>query len=250
MSTLETYNEYFYNDSLSLINENVFLYDIRNCYSRILKKLNINLGEFSSKKERNIKIGNYLKQNPKIFKRVREINKNSMINFIKQNNITEDDILFIEKDGLATTKYVGDYKNSDAILPELRNYYKITIKSISKRSAYLMLTPNKLYIKGVRFKTTGIEDYLFENLTHLLLLDYQKMFKYLNMFRTKYFSEDNLDLFKIPTSNGYQFLLKNDKVITVKNLNNVNLSKLNIDKYKYYKEHVETFIQSLVYEMR
>lgn len=251
VSVLTNFHEFYYNDSISFINDNIFLYDIKSCYYRILKNiLKIDIGHWKDKTDRNIKIGLLFKDNPEIRKKVVEINKDSMINFIKENNLSDNDILFIERDGLAIKKYVGKQKFIDRIWPEFRKHYKITIRSLDKKNSYILLSNDKTVLKGARYKTIGIENYLHETIHKLLTMNYENMFKKMNKLRIEYFDIDNIDLFKIPIKNGYKILLKNNQVLTIRNEHNLNFKNLPIDKYIYYKEHVEGFIKSMIYELR
>jgi len=250
-SLLMNFREYYYNDSISFINDNIFLYDIRSCYYRILKNiLNIDIGQWKDKAERNIKIGLLFKENPDIQKEVVKINKDSMINFIKENNLSDNDILFIERDGLAIKKYVGKQKFDDRIWPEFREHYKITIRSLDKKNSYILLNNDKAILKGAKYKTVGIERYLYETIHKLLSMNYENMFKKMNKLRLEYFNNDDIDLFKIPVKEGYKILLKNNQTLTIRDEHNLNFKNLPIDKYVYYKEHVEGFIKSMIYELR
>jgi len=239
--------DFFYNENQPFITKDIFFYDVKECYPRILKKIGISIPDFENKLERNIYIGSEVFKDRKLLDFCQTFTRKIIKNFININNISFSDIIMVERDGLAIKKFV---EPSDIELqPEFREKYNVIIRSFNNKQAFMMIVDDrKIYIKGVRNKTIGLEDFATKYFKTILNFKLSLISKTMSRMRKDYFSSTNWKLFGIPQDDeSYMFKLKTGN-IKLKQLDKVDVSSLNIDKYFYFKNHLEGFVQSLLSE--
>ena len=251
---------FIYNDGISNVIQYVFHYDIKSAAPRILKELNIDLpNNFKDKLERNVYVGNLFKQNRELYKLYDEKLRYYVKSFLQVNQVSDDDIIAIERDGIYTTKYCTEYDNE--IYPELREFYHYFIISYKSNRQFMMITDEKVKVKGIKNKTLNLEKFLTDNLLALRYNDIKNWNSMLNEMRIKYFNSTDLNLFLVKIDdNNYKLYLSDDKKhshqskiysidIKKKYLSSFSRNQniySKIAKFYYYSIQIETFIQSIL----
>jgi len=212
-------------------------YDLPQAYpSIILDVLKIDIPELQrirhDKQKRSIFIGKLFKKYPELYKRVRMIC--DTIVYCYENELTDDDILLTKVDGFISTKPLSD--PTCCILPiSLKYRYQLFILTDDKK--YVGLTyDNKCIVKGVQYKTIGLEKYWHNILSNFTLPYIQKQI-------TNYFTTSDLSLFAIPVNDKYKFILKDNDVVEVANYTGL---LLDIDRQFYFSQHMLPFIRAIL----
>ena len=241
------FKEFFYNDSLPCVLRNVFLYDIRSCFPRILSKFGIYVPESDNKMDRMVFIGNLFKTNKQLLNLCLDSTNQIINNFIAEHEIDYDEIIAIERDGLMIKKFIPKLSGYD-IEPELKEKYDLVIRHYSKRNVFLMIKNNKVILKGVPHKTLGIEDFMSSYFQNVNDIDDRFCLKMLNKMRSEYFKTNNWKLFAIPNNGKFVFKLEGGRDVAIEDPENspIDLGTLNYNRYFYFKEHIEGFVQSLI----
>jgi len=147
--------------SCNLIMGNLFFYDFRSCYYNILKNIGWDLSniEENNKELRNIQLGLLQKDNPKLGRFLNDTASNLVSYYITINNLSEEDIIIIQKDGIITSKKLDKIDVSQPI--ELRGIISKLILSPDRKKFISIYDSGDIDIKGVSNKT---EDTTFYNL--------------------------------------------------------------------------------------
>jgi len=239
--------DFFYNENQPFITKDIFFYDVKECYPRILKKIGIKIPDYESKLERNMYIGREVFKDKNLLDFCQEFTRKIIKNFININNISQNDIIMVERDGLAITKFVEP--DTLEFQPELREKYNIIIRSFINKQAFMMIFEDgSIRIKGVQNKTVGLEDFAGKYFKSILNFKLSTISKNMNKMRREYFCSKDWKLFGIPQDDDmYIFKLESGN-IKLRQLDKVDISSLKIDRYFYFKNHLEGFIQSLLSE--
>ena len=237
------------NKKLRLILRDVHVYDIEACHYTIMKSLGYNLDGIDPEDKigRNIKIGQMMRENPRITSLLRTTTESVIDDYILRNNIEENDIVIRQYDGLILTRNLNETKVGHIPLERRKSYQKF-IASIDRRK-YIALDNNmEATIKGVPHRYEKI-DQIYIRLCKITDMNKQSMFKHLQRIRDEIFTSTDADLFGIPT--------KNDKVtIFLKGYGELNISPStlrimdtnDIDRERYFKFYIEPFTKSIAFE--
>ena len=248
------YSQYFYNENIPPVVKHVFHYDIKSCYPRLLERKGYTIPYSDNKVERNIYIGKLIKNNRELGKILQEETKMIINKFIDVNEIKEEEILAIEKDGLLINKFLTVNKLNEPIIPEFRNYYSLAVRSYRNKKSLLLVNENDIVIKGIKYRTVGLPNFIKKYIDKLNNSDYNKWFKILNEMRNDYLNTNDLSLFDIPPNyneDKHSFIIKlNNKSMMIKlkleNNSYESLKGLSIDRIYYYINNTEGFIQSIL----
>jgi hypothetical protein len=240
------FGDFFYNENQPFITRDIFFYDVKECYPRILEKVGIQVPAFSNKLERNMYIGREIFKDRNLLTLCQSFTKKIITNFVNLNNILIDDIIMVERDGLAIKKFIE--KDNLEFQPELREKFDVIIRSYTRKQAYMMFVDNKVIIKGIPQKTIGLEEFVGKYSKKILTLKLNVISKTLNIMRKDYFNCDNWKLFAIPQDDeSYLFILNTDK-IKIKQPDKINFKTMDINRSFYFKNHLEGFYQGLMME--
>jgi len=157
MSSLFKKHFYLNKNIEYLISNEIIEYDIKSAGFNLIKKFNlldsskINYLETLDRKQKQVQIGLYMKNDKELFKRLNEKFIEVREWFFNNNNLKDDDILSIKKDAIIVTKR--------CIVTELDN-----ISFIEKNiyTSYYYLNENEFYYNNTTIDVKGISDTTLE----------------------------------------------------------------------------------------
>ena len=94
------------NQNLKLVMKDLYLYDIEACHYNLVKKLGLDISELdeNDKTSRNIQIGKMMRKNPRLTSVLRNTTRSIIDEYIRKNNIQEDEIVIRQYDGMILTR--------------------------------------------------------------------------------------------------------------------------------------------------
>ncbi len=237
------------NENLNLVLRDVFLYDIEACHYTILDNLGYDMSaiDYDDKFERNKQIGKMMRENPRLTSLLRNKTETIIDEYILKNNITEDQIVIRQYDGLLLTRGLRE-TNVNEIPLGLRRSFEIFIMSIDRTKYIARDSVGKTSIKGIPYRYPEI-DALYEKICKINFSNKSAVFKMLHKIKTDFLYSDNPYLFGVP--------LKDGKVnINLKGYGEMEISKPtlkimdtdDIDKQKYFDFYITPFTKSIVVE--
>jgi len=247
---MASYSQFFYNENIEPVINHVFQYDIKSCYYRLLSNEGVSFPKFKTKLERNMYIGNMMRDNKDMVNYCQNQTNNIINEFIDKNKIKEHEIINIERDGILTKRYLTKNYYKGDVYPELRDHYDVYVGSYKTRKSMILSRDDKTVIKGVKYKTKSLSKFVSKYINLLQNQNVSSWFKILNKLRNEYFNTDDYSLFEIEDKDGSMFIIKNKENqrlrLTVKDFKNFDLTGLNIDRVFYFNQHLEGFIQNLL----
>ena len=239
-------------NSQRLIVRDVFSYDIKACHYNLLKIFGYDMRDIPKDKklERNIKIGKIMRDNESIKTRLRETTNRIIDDYIKFNEIMEDDIIIRQYDGLITTKRLMETTKS--VLPlEQQNRYDLLLISI-ERGKYIAFDnlKGKVKIKGVPNLYDGIKKYYKMLIKIVDIENKSRVLSNLDTLKTTFENEKDLNIFAIPANEDeVEIIFKSFGQIKVKKNTLYYMDDEEIDKSFYYDFYLHSFVQSVVLEI-
>jgi hypothetical protein len=237
------------NEKLNLVLKDVFLYDIEACHYTILNNLGYDVSKlnYDDKFERNKQIGKMMRDNPRLTSLLRNKTESTINEYILKNNVTEDQIVIRQYDGLILTRGLRETNISEISL-DLRRNFEIFIMSIDRTKYIARDSKGETTIKGVPFRYPEM-DALYEKICRINFGNKSAIFKMLHKIKTDFLYSDNPHLFGVP--------LKNEKFnVNLKVYGELEISKQtlkimdpdDIDKQKYFDFYITPFTKSIVAE--
>ena len=119
------------NKNCKLFMRDVYLYDISACHYTIMQNLGFDLSKIdkTNKEKRNTQIGLLMRDNPKLTTILRSTTSSLIDEYLLRNNITEDDLIIRQYDGVITKKPIKEIVNPSMPL-ELRSIFQVMIISL------------------------------------------------------------------------------------------------------------------------
>ena len=237
------------NKNLRLILRDIHLYDIVSCHYTIMSNLGFDLEGIDpeDKLGRNIKIGQMMRDNPRITSLLRTTTEAVIDDYILKNNIQDDEIVIRQYDGMILTRLL-EHTNIGHIPLDRRKSYQKFISSIDRRK-YIAIDNNfEISIKGISHRYKKM-DSIYLRLCKLSDFSKDRMFHHLQKIKDEIFNSEDAELFGIPT--------KNDKLtIFLKGYGEISISPStlrimdteDIDRERYFKFYIEPFAKSIVFE--
>ena len=200
MAEIYEKHNYLNKDISLLVNTFIREYDMKAGGFSILNRNNclskgeIDYLESCSKLERNIYLGNKLKQEPELM----QIQMNGFIEarqlFFEANNIQDSSVLSIKKDAIFLIKDIPYVTEIDGLEFKLANTYN-SYYYLDKNELYYSTKNNSIDLKGIN--DTNLElhkDYMLKELCTIFSLAERNntsyLIKYLKRFRNKYLNKD------------------------------------------------------------
>ena len=239
------------NRNLKLVLRDVYLFDIEACHYTIMNKLGLDLSEINdeNKLERNIKIGKMMRRNPRLTTLLRNTTESIITEYIRENKITEDDLVIRQYDGILTTKLLK-VNNIGGIPFNARKHFLIFIMSIDRKKYIAIDTYKKATIKGIPFRNEKIDAVYSQLCSDVLNTASKKMiFIKLQRIRDYILNSNDPILFGIPDKdNRVNVYLKGygEMVVSFQTLKIMDPD--DIDKERYFKYYLEPFTKSVVVE--
>lgn len=241
-------------NSQNLIIRDVFSYDIAACHYNLLEKFGYDMSgiDKTDKVERNIQIGKIMRDNETIKTRLRETTNKIIDDYISFNELSDEDIIIRQYDGLITTKRLTEKERS--VLPiVLQNRYDIFLISID-RGKYIAFDNlrRKIKVKGVPSLYDGIKKY-YEKLIRIVDIETKsRVLDNLEQLKQAFYKETDLNVFAIPDKSNEDevgIIFKSFGEIAVKKNTLYYMSEDEIDKDFYYDFYLHYFIQSVILEI-
>jgi hypothetical protein len=191
-----------------------------------------------------------MRDNESIKTRLRATTDRIITDYINFNELTEEDIIIRQYDGLITTKRLLETEKS--VLPlEQQNRYDIVLISI-ERGKYIAFDnlKNKVKIKGVPNLYDGIKKY-YKMLIKIVDIEKKsRVLSNLDTFKTTFENEKDLNVFAIPANEDeVEMIFKSFGQIKVKKNTLYYMDDEEIDKSFYYDFYLHSFVQSVVLEI-
>lgn len=237
------------NPGLPFILKDIYIYDIEACHYTILKNKGFDLSNIdkADKLQRNILIGKMMRDNPRITSLLRTTTNSIISDYININNISDNEIVIRQYDGLILNKRLS-ITNIGHIPLECREKLDVFISSIT-RTSYIALDSNdNLKVKGVSFQYTEINQ-IYKKLCEVVNKNKNAMFISLQKIKDDFYKTENPNLFGIPTKNGnYNIFLKGYGELQVSKSTLKIMDTDDVDRERYFKFYIEPFTKSIVYE--
>lgn len=237
------------NKNLRLILKDVFLYDIEACHYTILNNMGYDLRDIdpNDKLGRNIKIGQMMRENPRLTSLLRKTTESIINDYITKNNVKEDEIVIRQYDGMILTRTLS-CTNIGHMPLDLRRTFQIFISSIDRKKYIAKDNNLEFSIKGVSHRYPQMDKF-YKRLCSVIEASKQALFTHLQDIKDEIFNSDNAELFGIPSKNG-------KLIIFLKGYGELEISKStlrimdteDVDREKYFKLYIEPFTKSIVFE--
>jgi len=237
------------NENVKLVLKDVYLYDIEACHYTIMEKLGLDVSELdrNDKTQRNIDIGKMMRKNPKLTSLLRNTTKSIIDEYLMKNNVTEDDILIRQYDGILTTKILR-VTNIQHIPFEMRKRYLTFIISID-REKYIaeQAMGGGITIKGIPFRYPQM-DLIYRKICGINFANKSRIFIQLQKIKDDFLNSNNPYLFGVPTKKGFNVYLKGYGELEVTESTVKLMDTDDIDKERYFKNYIEPFTKSITVE--
>jgi hypothetical protein len=226
----------------------VYLYDISACHYTIMQNLGFDLSKIdkTNKEKRNTQIGLLMRDNPKLTTILRSTTSSLIDEYLLRNNITEDDLIIRQYDGVITKKPIKEIVNPSMPL-ELRSIFQVMIISFN-RSMYIANDGKDVVIKGVPHRYESM-DKIYKEIVSINYLNKESVFKSLQNIKDKILSSDDSSLYSIPTSEDkYAVFFKQYGQLEVSKSMARIMDTDDIDKKYYFSYYIEPFTKSITVE--
>lgn len=238
------------NDKLKLVLRDVYLYDIESCHYSIMQNLGLDTSGINAedKIERNIQIGKMMRKNPKLTSLLRNTTKSIIDEYIRVNDITDDDIVIRQYDGILLYKKRLRITDLKGIPLNIRKHLMILISSID-RTKYIALNSNmKASIKGVPHKYAEMNK-IYEAICKINYANKESIFRNLQRIKDHIMTTRNTRLFAIPTGDKkFNIFMKGYGQVEIAKGTLKIMDPDDIDRDKYFKFYIEPFTKSIVVE--
>ena len=236
------------NKNCKLFMRDVYLYDISACHYTIMQNLGFDLSKIdkTNKEKRNTQIGLLMRDNPKLTTILRSTTSSLIDEYLLRNNITEDDLIIRQYDGVITKKPIKEIVNPSMPL-ELRSIFQVMIISVN-RSMYIANDGKDVVIKGVPHRYESM-DKIYKEIVSINYLNKESVFKSLQNIKDKVLSSDDASLYCIPTvEDKYAVFFKQYGQLEVSKSMARIMDTDDIDKKYYFSYYIEPFTKSITVE--
>lgn len=237
------------NKNLNLILRDVHLYDIKACHYTILSNMGFDLEgiDASDKLGRNIKIGQMMRDNPRLTSLLRKTTEAVIDDYIIKNNIKEDEIVIRQYDGMILTRQLQHTHIGHIPLDRRKSYQKF-ITSIDRKK-YIALDNNfEVSIKGISHRYKKMDE-IYIRLCKLTNMSRDRIFTHLQKLKDEIYFSDDANLFGITTDeHKVTIFLKGYGEIKISSSTLRIMDTNDIDRERYFKFYIEPFTKSIVFE--
>ena len=226
----------------------VYLYDIGACHYTIMKNLGFDLSKIDreNKEKRNTQIGLMMRGNPKLTTILRNTTNSLIDEYLLRNEISEDDLIIRQYDGIITKKALRE--TTDQYIPlELRSIFQVMIISFN-RNMYIATDGTSATIKGVPYRYEAMDE-IYKNIVNINYTSKEAVFKSLQNIKNKILSADDSLLYCIPTSEDkYAVFFKQYGQLEVSKTMARVMDTDDIDKKYYFSYYIEPFTKTITME--
>lgn len=239
------------NENSKLILSDVYLYDIESCHYSIMQNLGLDMTgiERENKLERNIQIGKMMRRNPKLTSLLRNTTKSIIDEYMRVNEIGEDDIILRQYDGVLLHKKILRITDLKGIPLNIRKHYIIFISSIDRKKYIALDSENKTSIKGVAYKYDGMNK-IYERICKINFTNKETLFRNLQRIKDEMMTTKNAKMFGIPVAeNRFNIFLKGYGQVEVTKATLKIMDPEDIDRNKYFDFYIAPFTKSIVADL-
>lgn len=237
------------NENLNLILNEIYVYDIISCHYTLMKKNGYNLDgvDANNKLERNIAIGKMMQKNPRLTEFLRSTTTSLIDEYIKANDVKDEEIVIRQYDGLLLTKMIHKTEIQEIPL-SLRKTFEKFITSINRNSYIAIDTMKNISIKGIPYRYLHMDN-MYGEICKLNFGNKIQLFIGLEKIKNKILKSDDINLFTIPSKNKKFsiFLLGYGEMeISPGTIKLIDTDE--IDKQRYFDIYLSKFTKSIVAE--
>jgi hypothetical protein len=234
-------------DETRLFLRDAYLYDIEACHYNLLKQFGYDVTNipYDNKETRNIIIGNMMRDDSGLSKKLRDTT-NSIIDFyIEKNGIK--DILLRQYDGIITQSRLSD--EVSGLLPlHVRKHFEVFIISINKDSYIARASTGKITVKGVPYLNDRISLF-YRDLCNLNYLAESAIFNGLQKIKDRFLASTDTKMFSVQHKESrYSIFIKSFGEIEVSEQALSIMDSNDIDKERYFTFYLTPFTKSIVLE--
>lgn len=231
-----------------MFNENHFIYsdlyeyDFEACVYNILNNLGYDLSNinFHDKEQRNISIGLLQKDNPRLKYVLAKSMKNLIKLYIKENNISEDSIVWKQKDGFIIDKPL--VVNNTTMTISFKNHVSKLIKTIDKTKILILYKDDSIAVKGMIQKPLDISFYKL-----LFNLDFshrKKLLEGCEVIKNKFLDGTNIKWYVRLSKDGtYTIPMKGDVLLKINESSLWSVDINDVDKQIIFDNYIYPFFQ-------
>lgn len=227
----------------NLINFNLYEYDFSSCAYNILKNIGWDVSDIpeDNKKIRNIKIGLLQKENPKIAKYLRHTTLDLINFYLRQNNISEEDVILRQFDGLILSSPLD---LTDISMPiEFKGAISSLIFSPNFKSWLLIRNSNDVEAKGLTDKP--IDTSFFNIFSKIEFHNKSTLANSINNIRLYILNNENKQMFVFLRNNNLYVPIKNYGLIKINKSAISSIKEEDIDKEYIWESYVYPFVHSI-----
>lgn len=236
------------NQSTKLVLRDVYLYDIESCHYSIMQNLGLDMTgiEIDNKLERNIQIGKMMRKNPKLTSLLRNTTRSIIDEYIRVNEVTEDDIVLRQYDGILLHQKRLRVTDLKGIPLNIRKHYLIFISSIDRTKYIALNSEMGTSIKGVPYKYDEMNE-MYERICKINYTNKESIFRHLQRIKDHIMTTKNAKLFGIPVGdNKYNIYLKGYGQMEVTKATLKIMDPDDIDRDRYFNFYIAPFTKSIV----
>lgn len=228
------------NKKCKLVLKDLYLYDIQSAFPKILQSVNYDFQNVNldNKTERNIFIGKQQKDNENLSEFLNESVNNLIKFYLQENNISDDEVIVTQKDGVILTKKL--LNNDELIELKFRGFLDFLIISID-RNCFLYLCDDEIIIKGVPNVYDSINS-IYQKFLELDFYNKKKLFRQMEDIKNSFILSTDKKLFMIPHDNKFLVrYFKEDILISDQTMVDIKM----IDKRRYFNHYFKGFLDSI-----
>lgn len=232
------------NKSCNLVLQDLYLYDFKSAYPRILDSINWNFEgiDLDNKYDRNIAIGLAQKGNENLSSFLMSTVENLLQFYISENGVEDKDIIVTQRDGFILNKCL--HNTTEFLELDLREHIQLMIIT-PDRKKYLTVSDQGVTVKGMRNKYDAL-DIVYSMFSSLNFYNKKILFRQLNNIKTSVLNNDNKEFYMIELDGKFVIRTKSYGNLIVANSSVFTLK--DIDTNKYYDHYFREFCESVFLE--
>jgi len=234
------------NQNCPLVLRDLYYYDIVSAFPTIMGNQNYDFGDtdLSNKEERNIFIGKQQRKNPQLSTYLNESIKDLTDFYIQYNDISDDDVVFRQKDGFILRKMLA--RNDLFIEMKLRHMLTLMFIDVNREKMVYFDEDGKIDVKGVRHHYDKLDE-VYNKFYNLNFYNKRDLCIQLQDIRDTVVNGKDKLLYGINDDDvQYTFVLKNGKAIKTYDPDFVELDE--IDREKYFNVYFKPFLSAIFME--
>jgi len=198
------------------------------------------------KEGRNVHIGKLMKQNPRLTDILRKTTNSIVDENISRNNITEDELILRQYDGIIITRILQEVIVQSIPLA-LSSHFEIFIISVD-RNKYIAFDGIETTIKGVPHRYEKI-DKLYRRIAKINFNVRSSIFENLQEIKDEILTSNDPELYCVPVSDDkYSVFLKGYEEVEITKQTVRMMDVNDVDRRKYFDFYLRPFTESITVE--